>query len=107
MKSVLFSCCLFLVVGLAATARPIAKESLRPELLLQDTLPKHIDTVERDTVFTKVDVEASFKGGVEAWISFVQKNLKGDVPVDNGAPAGHHTVVVQFIVDGEGTISEI
>ncbi|HYH15806.1 MAG TPA: energy transducer TonB, partial [Flavisolibacter sp.] len=32
---------------------------------------------------------------------------KGDVPVRNGAPAGHHTVVVQFIVDGEGNISDI
>jgi protein TonB len=105
MKSVLFSCSLFLVVGLAATARSIAKESLHPKLLLPNT--QHIDTVGRDAVFTKVDVEASFKGGTDAWIRFVQKNLKGEVPVNNGAPAGHHTVVVQFIVDGEGNISDI
>jgi len=74
MKSILFSCSLFLVAGLAATARPIPKESLRPELLLQYTL--HIDTV-----VSKVDVRPSFKGGADAWVHFVKKNLNGDVPV--------------------------
>jgi hypothetical protein len=106
-KSVLFIGSLFLVAGLAAAARPIAKESLHHTLLLPDTRHRHIDTVGHDTVFTKVDVAPSFKGGIEAWRSFVQKNLKGDVPVHNGAPAGEYTVVVQFIVDEKGQISDI
>jgi protein TonB len=29
------------------------------------------------------------------------------VPVDNGAPAGRYTVVLSFIVDKSGNISEI
>lgn len=107
MKSVLFSCSLFLVVGLAATVRPISKESFRPELLLQDILPQHIDTVGRDTGFTKIDVAPSFKGGKDAWVRFVKKNLDAQVPVRNGAPSGQYKVVVQFIIDKEGQISDI
>lgn len=58
-------------------------------------------------VFTKVEVEADYPGGIPAWRNFLEKNLNPSVPVDNGAPAGRYTVYVQFIVGRDGKISEI
>lgn len=58
-------------------------------------------------VFEKVDIEASFPGGDIAWIKFLQHNLRGDVPAENGAPAGIYTVWVQFIVDRQGLMTDL
>lgn len=57
-----------------------------------------------DQVFTKVEIEASFAGD---WPKFLQRNLNGEVAVNNGAPAGTYQVVIQFIVDREGNISDV
>jgi len=63
---------------------------------------------EGDTaVFRKVEEEASFPGGQTEWRKFLERNLRGDVATEHGAPAGSYTVVAQFIVDKEGNISEI
>jgi protein TonB len=55
-------------------------------------------------VFTKVEVEASYAGD---WGSFLKRNLNPQVPQENGAPAGTYTVIVQFIVDQQGNVSDI
>jgi protein TonB len=57
-----------------------------------------------DEPFTKVEVEARFDGN---WEKFLTKNLRPEVPVDNNAPVGRHRVVVQFVVDVDGTVSNI
>jgi periplasmic protein TonB len=62
---------------------------------------------DENTVFTKVEVEASFPGGEKEWKRFLERNLEANVPVDNGAPEGTYTVIVQFIVDKEGVISDV
>ena len=58
-------------------------------------------------VFEKVEVEASFKGGEREWRKYLERNLDANTPVENGAPEGSYTVVVQFIVDKEGKISDV
>lgn len=60
-----------------------------------------------DKVFEKVEVEASFKGGEGAWRKYLERNLNASAPIDNGASPGQYTVVVQFIVDQQGTISDV
>jgi len=60
-----------------------------------------------DKVFEKVEVEAQFPGGEGAWRNYLQRNLNASAPIDNGAPEGQYTVVVQFIVDKEGNISDV
>jgi TonB family protein len=66
------------------------------------------DTVEVDSrIFTKAEVEAAFPGGLEGWKRFLVKNLKPDVPVKNGAPAGLYTIVARFIVKKDGTLSDV
>lgn len=62
---------------------------------------------DENKVFEKVEVEASFKGGEKEWRRYLERNLDANTPVENGAPAGSYTVVVQFIVDKEGKISDV
>ncbi|HKO82515.1 MAG TPA: energy transducer TonB [Chitinophagaceae bacterium] len=56
------------------------------------------------TEFLPIEIEAKFDGD---WIKFLFKNLNPQVPIDNGAPAGNYIVVLQFVVDVDGTVSDI
>lgn len=58
-------------------------------------------------VYRMVEIEASFPGGDEAWINYLQNNLNGAIPVQFGAPEGTYTVIVQFVVDTGGRISDV
>jgi periplasmic protein TonB len=60
-----------------------------------------------DKVFTVVQIPAEFPGGLPAWIKYLERNLNRDLPVENGAPPGKYTVIVSFIVDKTGGISEV
>lgn len=60
-----------------------------------------------DKVFTKVEKEAKFPGGLEGWRRYLERNLNANVAADDGAPMGNYTVKVQFIVDKEGNISNV
>ena len=57
--------------------------------------------------FTKVETDPAFPGGKEAWTKYLMKNLNSSIPVDSGAKTGTYTVMVQFIVDKDGSISDI
>jgi hypothetical protein len=55
-----------------------------------------------------VEKMAEFPGGMNAWRTFLQNNLRANKPfMEMGAPAGRYNVQVQFIVDKEGKISNI
>jgi protein TonB len=63
------------------------------------------DTSAKDVTFTKVMIEASYPGGDKAWIKYLGKNLHyPDAAVDNGISG---TVIVQFVVNLDSTLSEI
>ncbi len=68
--------------------------------------PKKVEE-DYDKVFTKVEKEAKFPGGPEAWKRYLERNLNANVAAEDGAPTGNYTVKVQFIVDKEGTISNV
>ena len=63
--------------------------------------------VEDDGPFTSVEVEANFPGGMTAWRTFLQRSLSAEVATSAGAPPGSYKVVVQFIVDIEGKVSDV
>jgi len=65
----------------------------------------NLDTTTR--VFEKVEIEAEYPGKLNGWRKYLEKNLNANVPVDNGAPIGIYTVIVQFIVDKQGNISNV
>jgi len=62
---------------------------------------------DENKIFTKVEVEAAFPGGEEAWRNYLRKTLNNNTPVDYGAPGGKYTVVVKFIVSKDGSLSDI
>jgi periplasmic protein TonB len=57
--------------------------------------------------FTKIEKEAKFPGGPEAWRRYLERNLNANVAAEDGAPTGNYTVKVQFIVDKNGSISNV
>lgn len=60
-----------------------------------------------DTIAPLLKVEPYFPGGVTKWNEYLQRNIKAMVPVVSGAPAGTYTVIVQFMVDKKGNVSNI
>ena len=57
-----------------------------------------------DEPFWVVEIDAKYDGN---WGRFLERNLNGEVPINNGAPAGSYTVIIQFVVDIDGSISDI
>jgi protein TonB len=60
-----------------------------------------------NTIFTSVQVEATYPGGPEAWKKYLERNLRRQTAVENGAAAGIYKVVVSFLVAKDGTTSDI
>jgi protein TonB len=58
-----------------------------------------------DKTFTKVEIESDYPGGQAAWARYLNKNLHYPEEAVNGEIQGD--VVVQFIVDKEGVVSEV
>jgi len=69
-----------------------------------DTVP---DDKMIDSIYSRVEVEASFDGGPDAWRKFLEKNLNAATPLKNHAPAGTYTVIILFVVDKTGKVGEI
>jgi Gram-negative bacterial TonB protein C-terminal len=60
-----------------------------------------------DTLITKPEIEPAFPGGNIGWTTYLEKSLGGFNPMDHGALNGKWQVLVRFIVDTDGTISNI
>ncbi len=66
-----------------------------------------VDPPDPKKVYEKVDIAAAFPGGKKAWDKFIELNLNPLVPANNNAPAGKYTVVLAFIVNKDGSITDI
>lgn len=62
---------------------------------------------EEEPTFITIQSEAKFPGGADAWRIYLERNLNTNMPVDNGAAAGNYTVIVSFVVDKDGNISDV
>lgn len=63
------------------------------------------DDEDYDKTFTKVEIESEFPGGTSAWMRYLNKSLR--YPQDAIDNEIQGTVVVQFIVDKEGNVSDV
>lgn len=85
------------------------KKNETPEGIVEPPFKK--DTVKKDEegnkIFDKIEEPAQFPGGTEAWKDFLIKNLNANVPADSGAAPGTYKVEMQFIVNTDGSISDI
>lgn len=55
-------------------------------------------------IWVNIQVEAKFPGN---WERFLTRNLNAEVAVENNAPPGRYTAIIQFVVDREGQVSDI
>lgn len=60
-----------------------------------------------DSVFLSVQIESSYPGGIEAWRRFLIKNLSNNYPPEAAEAGIQGKVVVMFIVDKEGNVSDV
>lgn len=66
--------------------------------------PKKVEE-DWDKTFTKVEIESDYPGGAAAWQRYLNRNLR--YPQDAIDNEIQGTIVVQFIVDKEGVVSEV
>ena len=85
------------------TFQVINKNQQKPTETSITELPK----IFNEEIFTKVEKDAAYPGGAAAWRNFLERNLRGEVPVDNGAGPGNYTVITQFVVDRDGNVSDV
>jgi len=74
-----------------------SKDNIGPGIIEQRT-------PDPDEIVTFVELEAKYPGN---WKAFLERNLNAETPVENNAPSGRYSVVVQFVVDKEGNVSDI
>jgi hypothetical protein len=79
--------------------KEIDASKLKQEVLLQNTMP--------DKIFVKAETSPKFIGGEEAWKMYLMKNVKANIPVEEGWKAGIYKVIVRFIVHADGKISDV
>jgi len=66
--------------------------------------PKKVEE-DWDKTFTKVEIESEYPGGSAAWQRYLNKTLRyPQEAIDNEIQG---TVVIQFIVDKEGNVSDV
>jgi TonB-dependent SusC/RagA subfamily outer membrane receptor len=58
-------------------------------------------------IFERMEADPSFDGGETAWRKFLEENINPNIPIDSGANAGKYTVIAQFIVHKDGSISDL
>lgn len=63
------------------------------------------DETDYNQTFTKVEIESMYPGGAAAWLRYLNKNFRYPQDAINNEVQG--IVVVQFIVDKEGNVSEV
>jgi len=63
------------------------------------------DETDYDKTFTKVEIESEYPGGDAAWRRYLLKSLQYPSDAQDNGIQG--TVVVQFIVDKEGMVSDV
>jgi protein TonB len=63
------------------------------------------DETDYDKTFAKVEIESDYPGGASAWQRFLNKNFKYPQEAQDNGIQG--VVMVQFIVDKEGNVSDV
>ncbi len=58
-----------------------------------------------DKIFTKVEIEATFPGGPQAWSKYVSRAIQSQL--DEFTESDYGTCVVRFIVDRNGVVSDV
>ena len=67
-------------------------------------VPKQVDD---NMVFAKVETEAMFPGGADAWQKYLQRNLDASIPIQEGWKPGTYKIILKFVVKKDGSLADI
>lgn len=81
------------------TEDPDANKSSQPEM------PVAVKVDESNQIFTAVEQNPEFMGGMDALLKFLQKNLRYPTPAVNANVGGK--VFMQFVVGQDGSITKV
>ncbi len=92
-----------------ASATSLYGEDGKDGVILITTKTKEVKRIELqiEEIHEGAEGMPSFKGGATAWRKFLERNLDAQTPAKNNAPAGSYTVIMQFVVDENGYVSNI
>lgn len=83
----------------------LTKKDIQNDLAITD-LKLHLRAqLNSDNVI--VQTPAEFPGGTKGWAEYLMNNINRDLPIRNGAPVGKYVVIVSFVVDKEGNLTDI
>ncbi len=74
------------VTGTQVVAKPVSKQN-------------------EDSVFIRVEIDATFPGGPGGWTKYVSKAVQGNI--DEFSESDYGTCMVKFIVDKNGKVSHV
>ncbi|MBW7839758.1 MAG: energy transducer TonB [Chitinophagaceae bacterium] len=60
---------------------------------------------DEDRIFTKVEKDAQFPGGLNAWNAYVKKAIEREI--DEFTDSDFGTCIVKFVVDKQGNVSDV
>lgn len=75
------------------------------EVVFDEPVEEVMDKGDEDVIFTVVEQQAEYPGGLEAMAKFLQKNMKYPAIARRMGTEG--SVFVSFVIDREGVISDI
>lgn len=52
-------------------------------------------------------IPAKFPGGKDGWVEYLNSKLNYKIPINNNAPTGQYPIGFSFIIDKEGSITNI
>jgi protein TonB len=71
----------------------------------QTNIPDTTSPAKTDIVYSKVEIEASFPGGPQAWIRYVSNAIQENLSKLRKSDYG--TCIIKFIVDTKGHVSQV
>ncbi len=54
-----------------------------------------------------VQIPAEFPGGQKGWVNYLERTLNRELLVNTRAPIGRYSVIVSFVVDREGNVTDV
>jgi len=61
----------------------------------------------RKKIYAKVEIKSAFPGGDSSWVQSIETKLNQSIQLGKGAKKGKYLVSVQFVVDKDGSISDV
>jgi protein TonB len=61
----------------------------------------------REKICVKVEIRSVFPGGDSSWVESIETKLNQSIQLRKGSKKGKYLVSVQFVVDEDGSISDV